>query len=96
MWKLPVRRGFLWGNIGLVLMGRAMLSKSLIQFAVVRWGFVPSHRGNGDNGDFLQKDLRLHARAPRTIVFSVPDPVAGHCRPTPPLETPGHSQASLA
>ena len=24
------------------------------------------------------------------------DPAAGHCRPTPPLETPKHSQASLA
>ena len=24
-----------------------------------------------------------------------PDPAAGHCRPTPPPETPGHSQASL-
>ena len=25
-----------------------------------------------------------------------PDPKAGHCWPMPPLETPGHSQASLA
>ena len=24
-----------------------------------------------------------------------PDPAAGHCRPTPPPETPGHSRASL-
>ena len=31
----------------------------------------------------------------RTIVFSAPDPAAGHCRPTPLLETPRHSQASL-
>ena len=30
-----------------------------------------------------------------TIVFSAPDPAAGHCRPTPLLETPRHSQASL-
>ena len=30
------------------------------------------------------------------VVFSAPDPAAGHCQPTPPLETPGHSQASLA
>ena len=28
-----------------------------------------------------------------TVVFSVPDPAAGHCQLTPPLE---HSQASLA
>ena len=31
-----------------------------------------------------------------TIVFSAPNPTAGQCRPMPPLETPGHSQASLA
>ena len=30
--------------------------------------------------------------APRTIVLSAPDPVAGHCRATPLLETPGPSQ----
>ena len=34
--------------------------------------------------------------APRTVVFSDPEPVAGHSQPTPLLETPGHSQASLA
>ena len=35
--------------------------------------------------------------APRTVVvFSAPDPMAGHCRATPLLETPGPSQASLA
>ena len=32
----------------------------------------------------------------RTVVFSAPDPMAGLCRLTPPPETPGHSQASLA
>ena len=31
-----------------------------------------------------------------TVVFSAPNPTAGHCRPRPPSETPGHSQASLA
>ena len=33
--------------------------------------------------------------APSIIVFSAPDPAAGHCQPTPPPETAGHSQASL-
>ena len=46
-------------------------------------------RGNEGNGDLLQKDLC-------TVVFSAPDPAAGHCRPMPLPETPGHSQASLA
>ena len=31
-----------------------------------------------------------------TVVFSAPDPAAGHCRPTPLLEAPGHAQPSLA
>ena len=30
------------GKLGLVLMGRAMLSKSLVQFSVDGWGCVPS------------------------------------------------------
>ena len=29
------------------------------------------------------------------VLLSAPNPAAGHCQPTPPLETPGHSQASL-
>ena len=31
-----------------------------------------------------------------TVVFSATDPAAGHCHPMPPLETSGHSWASLA
>ena len=31
----------------------------------------------------------------RTAAVSAPDPVADHCHPTPPLETPRPSQASL-
>ena len=34
--------------------------------------------------------------APRTVLVSAPDPAAGHCQPTALLETPRHSQASLA
>ena len=53
-------------------------------------------RGNSNNGDLLQKDLCQHAVALRNVVFGARDPTAGHCQPTPPLETLGHSQASLA
>ena len=35
---------------------------------------------------------RSHAH---TGTLSDPDPAGGHCWPMPPLETPGHSQASL-
>ena len=30
-----------------------------------------------------------------TSILTAPSPAAGHQRPTPPLETPGHSQGSL-
>ena len=53
--------------MGLVLMGRAMLSKSLIQFYVDGRSYVPS------------------------LLFGL----RPNCQPMPPLETPGHSQASL-
>jgi len=51
------------GKLGLVLLGRAMLSKSLIQFSVDGWSCVPSllftwpnyDGGNEDNGDLPQK-----------------------------------------
>ena len=36
------------------------------------------------------KRSRAHTVAPYA-----PNPAAGHCRPTPPQETPGHSRASL-
>ena len=39
---------------------------------------------------------RTYAEAPRTVVFSAPDPMAAHYWPTPSLKTPGHTQASLA
>ena len=52
-----------WGKLGLVLMGRAMLHKSLIQFSMDGQGCVPSllfdlrpnyGRGNKENGNPLQ------------------------------------------
>ena len=71
----------LGGKLDLVLMGRAILSKSLIQFSVHGWGCVPSllfglrpnsGRDNEVNGDLLQKDL---------LVFTAQEPiVGGSCR----------------
>ena len=55
---------WLWGILGHSLVGKAMLSKSLIQFSVDEQGCVHSllfdlrlnyGGGNEDNGDFLQK-----------------------------------------
>ena len=68
-----------YGGNCLALMGRAMLSKALIQFSVDGWwgvccfpsllfGLRPNY--GRSNGDFLQKDLCQHAAAPRTVVVS--------------------------
>ena len=71
-------------NLGPILMGGTRLSKSLTQFSVDGWGCVPSlwfglrpnyGKGNGSNGNLLQNDL-WHM-APRTVLFSAPDPTAG-------------------
>ena len=92
-------RHWLWGKLGLVLMGRAMLRKSLIHISFDGWGCVPSlllglrsnyGKLNEGNSDLLQRTCVF------TVVFSATDPAAGHCHPMPPLETSGHSQASLA
>ena len=79
-------------------MGRAILSKSLIQFSVDGWSCVPSLLFTwGQTMVEVMKIMvtsfkRSHAC---TATLSAPNPAAGHHRPTPPLETPGHSQASL-
>ena len=40
LWKLPDGRDWLWGKLGLVLTGTAMISKYLIQFSTWCWGCV--------------------------------------------------------
>ena len=74
-----------------------MLSKSLTQLSVNWWGCIlsllcnlrPNYGGgNEDNGGLLQK-------APCSAALSAPSPATGHHQPTPLLETPGHTQASL-
>ena len=60
----------------------------------VGWSCVPflllGLRPNYGRGNLLQEGLCLHC------CIHCPDPMAGHCQPMPPPETPGHSQASLA
>ena len=62
MWKLPDGMDWLWGKLSLVLMGGAILSKSLVQFSVNGQDYVlsplfdlrPNYgEGNEDNGDLL-------------------------------------------
>jgi len=41
LWKLPDGRDWLWGELGLALVGKAKLSKSLIQFSANGLGYAP-------------------------------------------------------
>ena len=98
LWKLPDGRDWLWGKLGLVLMGRAMLSKSLIQFSVDGQGCVPSLLLTWDQTMVeVMKIMETSFKRPqaRTATRSDPDPAAGHHWPTSLPETPGHSRASL-
>ena len=79
--KEPRNLKRLKGKLGLVLMGGAMFSKSLIQFSVDGQGCVPSmlldlrpnyDGGKEDNGDLLQKVPCTHCRT------QCPDPEVGY------------------
>jgi len=98
LWKLPDGRDWLRGKLGLVLMGGARLSKSLIQFSVDGWSCVSFLQFTW--GQTMVEVMKIMATSLKrshacTATLSVPNPAASHHQPTPLLETPGHSQASL-
>ena len=86
-------------------MGWAMLSKTLIQLFVDGRSCVPSllfdlRPNYGDEGNegmevmkIMETSFKRSHAGPAAL--SAPNPKAGHHRPMPQLETPGHSQASL-
>ena len=85
--------------MGFLLMGRAMLSKPLIQFSVDGWVCVPPCCLTWDQT--MVEVMKIMATSFKsshvcTATLSAPDPAAGHCRPTPLWETSGLSCASLA
>ena len=97
-WKLPDGRDWLKGKLGLVLMEGAMLSKSLIQFSVDGWRYVPSLLFTW--GQTLAEVIKIMVNSFRrfhacTATLSAHKPAAGHHRPMPSLETPEYSRASL-
>ena len=75
-----------------------MLNKSLIQFSVNGWSWAPfllftwSQTMVEVMKIMVTSFKRSHAC---TATLSDPNPPAGHHRPTPLLETPGHSRANL-
>ena len=75
-----------------------MLSKSLIQFPVDGWSCVPSLLFTW--GQTVVEVMKIMAISFKRFhacnsTLTAPNPATGHHQPTPPLETPGHSQASL-
>ena len=79
-------------------MGEAMLSQPLIQFSVDGWSCVPSLLFTW--GQTMVEVMKVMVTSFNrsyacTATLTAPKPAAGHHRPTPPLETPGHSRASL-
>ena len=94
LWKLCDGRDWLWGKLGLVLMDRAMLCKSLMQFSVDRWTVFPPCclTWNETMVELMKIMSTSFKRSPAcTPTLSAPDPAAGHHWPMLPPETPGHS-----
>ena len=79
-------------------MGGARLSKSLIQFSVDGWSCVPSLLFTWCQTMMeVMKIMGISFKRSRacTATLTALNPAAGHHRPMPLLETPGHSRASL-
>ena len=75
-----------------------MFSKSWIQFSVDGWGCVSSllFTWGQTMGEAMKIMVTSFKRSHAcTATLSALSPAAGHHRPMPPPETPGHSQASL-
>ena len=86
------------GELGLVLMGRAMLSKSLIQFSVEGRAVFPPccltwSQTTLEVVKIMMTSFKMSHSS--TAALSAPSPAAGDCWHMPPLEIPGHSWACL-
>ena len=91
--EVPDGRDWLREKLGLVLMGGAMLIKSLIQFSVDGWGCVFSLLFTW--GQTMVEVMKIMATCFKrayagTTAFCALSCWAGHCQPTPAPETPGH------
>ena len=98
LWKLPDGKDWLCRKLGVALVSKAKLSKSLIPTSANGWGcnLAWGQTTVGVMSTSFKKDLCQYVMAPRNVAVSAPDPTAGHFWLTPPAETPGHSQASVA
>ena len=95
LWKFPDRRDWLRRKSGLVLMGGAMLSKSLIHFSLNGQGCCLTW------GQSMVEVMKIIVTSFKmshacTAALNDPDPAAGHRWPMPLLATPRHPLANLS
>ena len=81
LWKFPDGRDWPRGKLGLVLMSRARLSKSSIQFSVDGWSCVPSLLFTW--GQTMVEVMNITVTSFKrsyacTAALSAPNPAAGH------------------
>ena len=85
LWKLPEGRNWLRGKLGLVLMGRIMLSKSLIYFSVWWVGLCSLPLVWPETKTLVQvmkvMETSFRRSQARTAALSAPNPAAGHRQP---------------
>ena len=69
-----------WGKLGLILMGRAMLSKSLIQFSVNGRSYVPSllFTWGQTMVEVMKVRVTFKSSHAPTAILSTPNPAAGY------------------
>ena len=81
-------------KLGLVLVGGAILNKSLTQFSLDGWGCFPTLLFIWDQTMVeVMKIMVTSFKSSQawTATLSAPNPAAGHHRPMPLLVTSGHS-----
>ena len=98
LWKLPDGRDWLRGNwVLLWWAGPCSVNLQSTFLLIGRAVFPPCYLTWGETMVEMMKIIvtsfeRSHAR---TVALSAPSPAAGHHRPMPPPEIPGHSWATL-
>ena len=98
LWNLLDGKHWVRRKLGLVLMGRAMLNKSSIQFFVDGQGCLPLCYVTWSQT--MVEVIKIMATSFKrshslTATLSAPNPAAGHSWPMPLPKTPGPSWATL-
>ena len=87
LWKLPDGKDWLWGKLGLALVGKANAQEIFNPILADGWGCVPAITGGV---------LATSSKGLMLTCCTSQESVSHYCQPMPPLETPGYSQTSLA